>query len=136
VIQDIIAGILLVLATEAVTEIIVASEFPIFYWFRKWWATYTFPQGPPKVGFWQHIRVAVYKLFTCGYCFSVWTAAFFAIWTPFDYFDYKCINWIVSLFCIHRLSNWSHILFEIVKRGRVKSYDLTVNIQEIEDAST
>ena len=139
-IRDVLVGIILVLATEAVTEIIVASEFPLFYWFREWWKKYTFPIGvPPKTGKIQHIRVTVYKLVTCGYCFSVWTAAFFAIWSPIDCFDNKYINWLISLFCIHRLSNWLHIVFELMKRGRVNTHDITLNIQYSEgeeDGST
>lgn len=141
-IYDILAGVILIVATEAVTEIIVASEFPLFYWFRNWWATYTFPpEGPPRTGYSQYIRVAIHKLITCGYCMSVWVSAFFALWTPFHYFDDVFADWFISLFFIHRLSNWLHILFELVKRGRVKTHDIELRVkidtyEGVEDGST
>ena len=31
---------------------------------------------------------------------------------------------------IHRLSNLVHILFELIKRGRVRTYDLAIRIDE------
>ena len=137
----VLVSILLIIATEAITEIIVASEFPLFYWFRNWWTIYTFPpEGPPRTGKIQHVRVSIHKLVTCGYCMSVWVSAFFAIWTSFDYFGNTFINWLVSVFFIHRLSNWLHVFFELTKRGRVKSYDIELRVktdehEEDEDGS-
>jgi hypothetical protein len=36
---------------------------------------------------------------------------------------------LVSVFFIHRLSNWLHVLFELVKRGRVKSHDVELHVK-------
>ena len=119
--------ILLALAVEAVTEILTSSE--LTEPFRQAWKQYTYPDGPPSTDFWQHVKVWFDKLITCGYCTSIWVAALFAIWAPI-LFESVVINWLCFVFVLHRLSNWIHIVFELIKKGRVKTYDLVIKKQD------
>lgn len=114
--------ILLIIATEAVTEIVVASDFPLFLWFRTRLSQRAIPETP-RDDFRQHAIVSVHKLFTCGYCFSVWVAAFFSFFAP-SFFDDKFVNWMCFTFVLHRTSNWVHVVFELIKRGRIGTHDL------------
>jgi len=123
---------ILVVATEAVTEIIVASEFPLFLWIRTRLSFIAVPDTP-RNNFRHHAVVAIYKLLTCGYCFSVWTAGFFALFAP-KVFDHAFLNWMCATFLLHRLANWLHVFYELVRKGRVKSHDheISLKVQIIE----
>jgi hypothetical protein len=121
--------IILVIATEAVTEIIVASEFPLFLWFRNNLAQRAIPDTP-RNDFKQQTTVAVYKLFSCGYCFSVWTAGFFALFTP-ELFYNQFVNWMCMTFLLHRLANWLHVIYELVRKGRVSTHDAELSVRVI-----
>jgi hypothetical protein len=120
-----------VIATEAVTEIIVASEFPLFEWIRTRLSYSALPETP-RTDFRQYCIVAIYKLFTCGYCFSVWTAGFFALFAP-SLLEFWFLNWVLMLFVIHRLSNWLHVAYELLRKGRVKTHDLEAKITLVSD---
>lgn len=120
--------ILLVIVVEAVTEILTSSE--LTEPFRQAWKRQAYPiDGPPPDDFYQHARIWSDKLISCGYCTSVWVAAFFAIWAP-TWFEPILINWICMTFVLHRLANWIHVVFELVKKGRVKTYDLELKLED------
>ena len=122
--------ILLALAVEAVTEILTSSE--LTEPFRLVWKRYTYPDGQPSTGFGQYVKVWLDKLITCGYCTSVWVAAFFAVLVPM-LFESAFVNWLCFVFVLHRLANWIHIIFELIKKGRIKTYDLVLLIKQEED---
>lgn len=122
--------LILVVATEAVTEIIVASEFPLFLWIRTRLGQRALPETP-RNDFRQYALVALYKLFTCGYCFSVWTAGFFALFAP-KVFDHTFVNWMCATFLLHRLANWLHVVTQLVWKGRVISHDIEVSLKIID----
>lgn len=92
-----------VLATEAITELVVKSEF--FAPLRKWF----FESDNRVLNF-------VHGILDCGYCFSVW-AAFFsgALLFVFN-------NFIVDLFMvfivIHRLSNIVHFVIDRIDSNK------------------
>lgn len=121
-IENIAIFISLVIAVEATTEIVTASEFPLFFWFRWKLAQYALPETP-RTGFKQSTIIAAHKLFTCGYCFSVWAAGLFALFAP-QLISHWFWNWLCTLLLLHRLANWLHMVYELIKKGRVISLDI------------
>jgi len=82
------------LVNEAVVELVIKSE--IFLPIRK------FIFG---LGTWFQ------KLFSCGYCFSFWTALFLVNAVPetvLPLSSWSLVNWFFTLFLIQRLSNIIH----------------------------
>jgi len=138
-ISDIIIAVLkiigLAIATEAFTEIATSSDL-IAPWKKKW-KLWTYPPNvePSKdIVFSDKLKRFIDALWSCGYCFSVWVAGAFAFlgMYPSDISIWWCIPWwVVNWMMIHRLSNWVHILFELIKRGRVRTYDLILRIDEV-----
>lgn len=86
-----------VIATEAITELVVKSEF--FAPLRK----RLFESDNRILNF-------VHEILDCGYCFSVWAGAFSGV------MFFVCSNYIVDLFMIaiiiHRLSNIVHFMID------------------------
>jgi hypothetical protein len=122
--QDILIIIIIVIAIEAITEIIVDSDFPLLKWLKRKIADKAFET--PQT---NKILVVIHNLLGCGYCTSVWVSGFISIWTPlYNYFNNPIICWIISTFAFHRLSNWVHIFYELVKRGRVSTHDVNLTI--------
>jgi hypothetical protein len=118
---------LLSIVVEAVTEILTASE--LTEPFRKKWKAWAYPiNNPPPDTYFQKFKVWVDKLISCGYCTSVWVAGFFGIWAAKIDFGYWFINWIVIVFSLHRVATWVHVVFELVKKGRVRTHDLEVSV--------
>jgi len=115
-----------VLATEAITEILVASE--LFDGLRRSIAQLAYPIDEPTNGP-QPGWVWLNKLTTCGYCMSVWVAAGVVWFLPGDYFGIVD-NVIVKGFALHRLSNWLHVTYELVRRGRARTYDIELKLLE------
>jgi hypothetical protein len=122
-----------VLAIEAITEIITSSK--LFAPVRNWAARGILPNpdiAPPNPAtlpqshyFWIWFQ----GLITCGYCTSVWVALVVAWYAPIPE-----VSWLgtipayfIKVFALHRLANLFHIWFEIVRRGRVKTYDFKVS---------
>jgi len=122
--------IILIIATEALTEVVVASEFPLFLELRTRLAQLAIPDTPRR-DVKQYLIVAVYKLFSCGYCFSMWSAGFFGFFAP-KLLENGFINWMCLTFVLHRLSNWLHVLYELVRKGRVHSHDVVLKLDKDE----
>ncbi len=126
----------LAIATEALTEIGTSSDI-IAPW-QKRWRLWTYPPNippPENPTISQKFKIFVNSLWSCGYCFSVWVAGFFAFFGvyPSDIPAWMYVPWwIINWMLIHRLSNFTHILFELVKRGRVRTYDVILRISESE----
>ena len=119
---------LLSIAVEAATEILTSSELtnPL----RKKWKKWTYPlDAPPEDTYIQHFKVWFDKLISCGYCTSVWVAGFFGIFTPKLDLGHWIINWLIITFVLHRLATWIHVIYELVKKGRVKTYDFEVQLK-------
>lgn len=100
---------LLVLAfvTEASVELVIKSEF-----FRP------FREQTFKLGSWFQ------KLFTCGYCFSVWMAAAAVAAVPtviLPLSDLFLVNGLITVFLVHRMSNVMH---NVVDKWTDKYYDM------------
>ena len=94
----------LIIAVEAVTEILVASE--IFAKLRE--LTYK-------------ISVFLGKLFSCGYCMSVWISTLFVCFcvTP-ELSYYPIVDKFITIFVIHRLSNiWHEFISRWLNRAPI-----------------
>lgn len=104
--------LLVVIATEAITEIIVNSE--IFSGLRKFLS---------KSNFFG-------TLVNCGYCMSVWVALG-TIWVLPKLFEIVLFDIIIKVFVIHRLSNLWH---ELIRRW-LDRYPLTLVVHKIGDSN-
>lgn len=137
---DSIHFLLLVIAVEAMSEILVAAK--ITDGFRRWLflkaapeVPEDWPEGkdPPKgcwlFRFWNDVL-------KCGYCTSVWVAGLAAVLSPLHLSGCPFANWLVSLLVIHRLSNLFHIGLMLVKKGRVGTYDMEVTVKGLHDGSS
>src|SRR4051812_47000743 len=74
---------------------------------------------PPQVGepVWRFVNSVV----TCGYCASVWVAmpvALFAPWVVTESAWLWLPAWVIDVLILHRLSNWLHVGFMAIKKGR------------------
>jgi len=115
----------LVIAVEAISEIITSSKLtePI----RGMLFKAAFGDGePPEPSIKQSVQTFFYNLLDCGYCTSVWVAAFAAFFAP-KLFAPSFFNWLLSVFIIHRLSNWLHVFYELIRKGRVWSFDVVTS---------
>jgi len=98
--------IIVVLAIEAITEIISSSAIfeplRLFFYNKKW--------------------NFLHSLSTCGYCTSVWVSMPFAVLFPFQLLPVysifnQCTNIIISVFFYHRLSNVIHeSVYRVINR--------------------
>lgn len=132
-IYSLLLVILLIIVAEAVTEIITSSSLvePL----QTQWRIWTYPTDRPGEGVIHQIMVFVDRLWNCGYCASVWISALAAIASP-RVFDNIIVNWVAMTFVIHRGANWLHVLYELVRRGRVRTHEISLNITEAEEDGT
>lgn len=124
---DILAILFLSIAVEAITEILTSSELtnPL----RKKWKEWTYPlDTPPPDTFFQNFKVYFDKLISCGYCTSVWVAGFLGIWTPKFDLGSSVVDWLVITFVLHRFSTLFHVVYELIRKGRVKTFDLEIQL--------
>lgn len=114
--------LMLTIATERITEILVASKLfdPLRNMIKRW--AYPLDEMPTDT-YYQNFKVMIDYLVTCGYCVSVWVGYLLAVLSP-SVFNITVINWLVMGAVIHGLSNLYHCAFEIVRRGRVHTYDV------------
>jgi hypothetical protein len=123
-------ALIISIVIEAITEIIVESEFPLALWAREFATGFAIPKDDDlsKIKWYHNF---FYKLLTCGYCCSIWIAFGCSFFIP-DFQLNILNNIVVKTFLLHRLSNWWHSAFELFRRGRVHTYDLNV-IRERKD---
>jgi hypothetical protein len=131
-ITSLLIVLLLVIVTEAITEIITSST--IVAPLQAQWRIWTYPTDRPPTGIRQRIMSFVDQLWNCGYCASVWVSAVVALAAP-TIFNYSIINWMVMTFVLHRLANWLHVVYELIRRGRVNSLEVVLKITEDEDGT-
>ena len=55
------------------------------------------------------------RVLACGYCTSVWTGMFVAIFLPISIFPFPLINWFITGLLYHRLSNYLHITIDNIE---------------------
>lgn len=98
-----------IVAVEALTEIIVASD--IATRFRTWF---------------YNLNDFTAKLISCGYCLSVWVSMPFALVVPNGFTDYFILNWVISVLILHRLSNATHGVIGFITNGAVPEFVLNL----------
>lgn len=132
-INTLVIIIILAIVVEAITEIVTSSTLvaPL----QATWRTWTYPIDRPPSGKIQAVMAFIDQLWNCGYCSSVWVSAVVALFAP-SLVSNIFINWVIIVFLLHRLSNWLHVLYELVRRGRVKSFDIQMRITEEQDGTT
>lgn len=124
-INFIIIVTLCVIAVEAITEIIVDSL--LFQSVKSW----LFDIDPTKTKISDKLKLFSFKLMNCGYCTSVWVSGVVVFFTIESYgFENLSklplfLQWLGMTFVIHRLSNWLHVIYEYVRKGRVLTFDIT-----------
>jgi len=104
-----LAWMAVVVAVEALTELIVASQFT--FPLRDWFARVAEPKG-----FCGKFRAWVGYLLNCGYCTSVWVSMLAAHFVPTPgctgCVKYSIPIYAIKVLVIHRLSNLMHELFK------------------------
>lgn len=127
--------VICIVAVEAITEILVDSK--LFMPFRTWVSSKAYPLNePPPIGL-GRIWVWFNDLISCGYCTSVWIAMSLSHVVPSPYLTWSILGffqWVVVTAAVHRGSNWLHVFYELVRRGRVRNFDLTVQTRGYDDA--
>lgn len=131
-IADILLLACLVVVTEAVTEIVTSSRLTDGV--RAWWKQLTYPADrPPPDTYLQNLRIQIDYLLSCGYCSSVWVSGVICLFAP-QIIPGTFANWFVSTMLVHRLSNWLHVVYELVRKGRVQTHDILLK-QETDNGS-
>lgn len=67
------------------------------------------------------------SILSCGYCFSVYAAAMTAVFSSINVSNISGINYFISVFLLHRLSNCIHILISRVSTERMKYFNITID---------
>lgn len=124
-----------VIATEAITEILVASELPPLLALKALIGKVAYQQYDVQLWrrlLWPATVLALFlnKLLSCGWCCSVWVAILAAITLD----AYGLVVWaksqpllvLVNAAFIHRLANLYHAGFELLRRGRARAIDLAL----------
>ena len=119
---------LLSVVVEAVTEILTSSEIsdPLRMKWKEWAYSLDIPPSDTHT---QKFKVWLDKLISCGCCTSVWVAGFWGIWAPKLDLGNVVINWLIITFALHRFSTWLHVVYELVKKGRVETYDFEIRLK-------
>lgn len=121
-----VATCIVAVISEAITEILVTSSLMDVIGLRPWAVNNAIPaDGNYDNVRWYHR--AIHKLLTCGYCVSVWSS-FLLTWAlPGDYFGLMFYdNFFLKAMLLHRLSNLVHVIYELCRRGRVTTVDLSI----------
>lgn len=130
---SIFVWIMLVIATERSTELVVTSKIfePIRFLIKRW--VYPSESPPPDTVF-QRFKVKIDYLLNCGYCVSVWTGGIFALFAE-QYLESPYANWFVSALFLHGMANLYHVCYELLKRGRIKTHDVVLKVVIDDDGS-
>lgn len=136
-------------AAERLSELISSSIIFETLLFKQQLKNYLFnPDGPPPKGTaFRRILVLLDKLLSCGYCISVWVGLMFSTYylyagTLEPLVKYiggsEFFAWLLIGLAIHGVSNGYHVLYEVMRRGRVRTHDYKVdlNITEVFDGSS
>lgn len=130
----IVQTLAVVIAVEAITEIIVASY--LFQNVRESIALLATPYPPPEQESYllKLFKLASY-LINCGYCSSVWVA-FGTAWVLPPLFEIAsppmvAIEYLIRAMVVHRLSNWLHVGYSLFMKGRVDTRDYKIILDPV-----
>lgn len=144
IIQFLFALLLIVIAVEAVTEILVQSSLLDIIGLRGFLHRRVLADAAParSDGLFRRLAHLLYRLahalVTCGWCTSVWVSGLFSWFLPGDYFGLlPWDNIVVKWFLVQRLSNYLHDAYKLMANGRVHTVDLehkvTVTVRREDD---
>jgi hypothetical protein len=131
------------LVVESITEIITTSE--VMSPFRNTIFKLAYPNPPADVQntnkhrlfkLVNNICVWIYKLISCGYCTSVWVSMPVGVSINCNITGNMYVDVFITVFSTHRISNWIHVVYELVRKGRVNSHELFVKIENTETSET
>ena len=118
------------IAIEAISEVITSSEItrPLREAFKR----FTYPvDSPPSDTIVQTLKVWFDKLISCGYCVSVWVAGIVVFFSRLDFwFGGEFIGLVITTFAAHRIANLYHVLYELLRKGRIGTYDIELKYKE------
>ena len=124
--ESMVTWAILVVATEAATEIVVDAK--ITEGIRSRIRSRAHPVAEPKpVTITRRLFIFLNDLLSCGYCASVWVAGAFASLAP-TLFEHSVANWLITTLLLHRSSNWFHVAYSMAKNGRVRTYDIELKL--------
>ena len=133
-ISDILSMLLnifiITIAVEAITEIITTAS--IFEPLRSYIKLNAYTD-PPSITVKTRIFSWLDKLITCGYCVSVWVSFSIASNMNIVITSNKYLDICIAIFLVHRLSNWLHVIYELVRKGRIKSIELNMTKEDLTD---
>jgi len=120
--NTIFCWIICTVATERLAEVVTSAE--IFRPLREYIEYLSHRDGlENKFMTWVH------KLITCGFCFSLWSAIFFSLFLPGEYFLINATdNILVKAFALWGISNFWHTVFNLVYKGRIITADLNADL--------
>jgi Protein of unknown function (DUF1360) len=135
VIDEIVSIILLSVATEATTEVMVASK--VTEDIRNRIRILAHPMLNDELifhlTFRRKVMIFIDDLVSCGYCASMWVAMFWSLFAPYvlniSSWLMVVINWLLMVVVLHRFSNLFHVLLMLIKNGRVKTFDIELKFQ-------
>jgi len=126
---SIILSILLIsIVVEAITEIITTSSIfePLRLYIKQ--NAYTIPPNDKILGY---ILMWLDKLLSCGYCVSVWVSALTVSVSNINLLsDNLILGKILCIFLVHRISNWIHVIYELIRKGRIKEIELNMSFSD------
>ena len=125
-IADLISLILMSIAAERITEILVASK--LFQPFRDVLRDRNI-NSTSNYGFWWFLD----SVFQCGYCMSVWVSLSVSWLAPTLINDNIYINYILMIFVVHGIANLYHVLFEYARRGRAKYFEINLGYKRVNE---
>lgn len=111
--------ILLSVIVERITEIVTTSKIAdLIYKNRLKYAIYG-QNKPLESTFRSNVLKFIEMVTDCGYCTSVWVAFGISLLYP-SYFD----NPFFDAMVLHGGSNLYHVIYELVRRGRINTHDI------------
>lgn len=125
-IADLICLALISVAAERITEILVASKLvqPFRDILRDKNIT-----SISNYGLWWFLD----SVFQCGYCMSVWVSISLSWLTPALINKNFYLNYIIMVFVVHGFANFYHVLFEYVRRGRAKYFEINLGYKRVNE---
>lgn len=117
---------ILAVVVEAIVEILVDSE--LFAPAHKWLKRLAYPEVPSNSTAHSFV-LFIDSLVSCGYCLSVWVSGMVSVITNDLVLisNNTIINWIILTFLLHRLSNLFHVLYSLIKNGRIAAIDVKLD---------
>lgn len=116
-----IAFLIIAIIVEGVVELITSSEISDVL-FKDKLKIYVYQHINDKNVLIKFLKF-LNKITSCGYCCSVWVSMIAALLPEGSYLYYYPAN----VFALHRLSNYVHSAFELMRRGRVQFHDVRLN---------